>query len=105
MSIRWWLCGTNDQTQLIGQRIGPQLEVQPLAHGALPGLGVKHRSSRVGRPKSLALPSSLRIVDAAVEALGEESDRIGYAQGDPLAVRERHESILAVAGRDRNVLA
>src|SRR5262245_54935325 len=57
-----------------------------------------HRRAVAGRrPEPAALPSGLRIVDAAVDALGEEAHRVGDAQLDDLAVRERVERIGEVA--------
>src|SRR5262249_16989869 len=58
-----------------------------------------------GRPQAPALPAGLRIVDAGVEALGVEAERIGYAQRHHLAVDEGREAVVFIRGRDRHVIA
>src|SRR5258705_7708023 len=51
------------------------------------------------------LHPDIRIVDAAVDPLGEEAERIGDDHVDPLAVNESHQRLVGVAGRQRNVVA
>ena len=48
---------------------------------------------------------AVRIVDAAVEALGVEPDRIRHAQHDHPAVRVGDQAVVQVAGRHRHVVA
>ena len=57
------------------------------------------------RPQAAALPAGVRIVDAAIEALGIEAHRVGDAQHDHLAVLERDKAVVEVGGGHRNVLA
>src|SRR6201999_2739079 len=59
----------------------------------------------IGGPKPAALPAGIRIVDAAVEALGVEAKRIRHADRDHLAVLQRDEAVLQVRGGHRNVFA
>src|SRR5262249_35501059 len=58
-----------------------------------------------GRPEPPALPACVRVVDATVEPLGVEPQRVGDAQHDHLAVLQRDQSIVEVARRHRHVLA
>src|SRR2546427_6719724 len=99
----------------VGERIRTQLEVhdqragQGLAGRAgtrrVDALDVHRRSVARGHPQSSALPAGLRIVDAAVHALGEEAHGIRNAQLDDLPVRQRVERIREIAGADRRVRA
>src|SRR5215468_8197027 len=59
----------------------------------------------VRRPQTTALPAAIRIVDAAIDPLGEEAERIGYPHVDPLAVNESHQRFVGVAGGHRYVVA
>src|SRR5258707_14294710 len=59
----------------------------------------------VRRPQTTALPAAIRIVDAAIDPLGEEAERIGDAHVDPLAIDERHQRFVGITGRQRNVVA
>src|SRR5262245_55573196 len=65
--------------RLMGQRIGPQLEVRGQRLGALAAFDQPRRAVAVGGPQATALPAGIRIVDAAVEALGVEAERVGNA--------------------------
>src|SRR5690606_1588811 len=56
-------------------------------------------------PEAAAFPSGVRIVDAAVEALRVEAERIGHAQRHELAVDERVHAVEEIPGRDRHVFA
>src|SRR5215471_10259630 len=98
------------------QRIGAQLEVHDqrarqrlrgLAGGAR-GRGVDafdmHRGAVAGgHPQTTALPASIGVVDAAVEALGKEAHRIRHAQLDHPAADQCMERIRLVASGDRDV--
>ena len=59
------------------QRVRAELEVQHLAGGSFAALDVEGRSGCIGGQESPALPSGLRIVDAAVYSLCEKADGIG----------------------------
>jgi len=78
--------------------------VKHLAGRALAAFDVENSARGVRRPQPLALPAGLRIVDASIEALGEEPDRIGHTEGDELAVSHGHQRIFPIAGGDRHVL-
>ncbi len=56
-------------------------------------------------PQAPRLPAAVGIVDAAVEALGIEAERIRHPQRDHLAVLERDQPVVEVAGRHRHVVA
>ena len=100
---------------LARERIGPQLEVhdqrarQRLSGRArarrVDAFDVHRRAVARGHPQPLALPAGFRIIDAAVHALREEAHRVGDAELDHLAVRERVQRIREIAGADRGVLA
>src|SRR5688500_3146492 len=87
------------------QRIGPELHLVNLARRPLARFHVKWRTRADGGPQAAPLPARLRIVDAAVQPLGVEAERIGHANHDPLAVLEREQSFRRVAGVDRRVRA
>ena len=72
--------------RLICQRIGTELELDGHGPHALAALDKPRRAVAARRPQSAALPAGIRIVDAPVEALGIEADRIRHAQRDHLAV-------------------
>src|SRR6185369_11373112 len=64
------------------------------------------RAITVRRPQAAALPAGIRIVDAAVEALGVEAERVWHADRDHLAVLvEGDEAVHQVGGRHRDVVA
>src|SRR5260370_11734958 len=92
-------------TLLMCQRVRAKLEMQTLARRPFPALNVKRRSSRVGRPQPFAFPSRLWIVNPPIQSFSKESDGIRHSQHHPLAVLQRQQRILAIAGRDWHVLA
>src|SRR5207237_3819061 len=51
------------------------------------------------------LPVLFRVVDAPVEPLGVIAHRVRHAQHDELALDQREQRIVEVAGGDRHVLA
>src|SRR5262249_36071940 len=67
--------------------------------------GVEGSACGVGRPQTLAFPSSLRVINASIHTLGIESHGVGHAQRHPFSVHECHQRIFAIAGSDRDVLA
>src|SRR4030095_7834953 len=83
--------GSWELTDLLRQRIRPHLESNQLARRALAALHVERRARRDRRVDALALPASLRIVDAPVHSLREEPHRVGHAQREELAVDEREQ--------------
>src|SRR5262249_2293141 len=99
----------------VSQRIGAQLEVhdQRARQGLARRSGARrvdafdvHGRAVAGRhPQPPALPPGLRIVDAAVDALGEEAHRIRHAQLNDLSVGQGGQRIRKMAGADRDVPA
>ena len=71
----------------------------------LPRLLQPRRAVAVRAPQAAAFPAGVRIVDASVETLGVEAHRVRNAQHDHLAVLQRHEAVIEIGGRDRDVLA
>src|SRR5262249_25566672 len=63
------------------------------------------RAVAVGAPQPATFPAGIRVVDAAVEALGVEAHRIRDADRHHLPVLERDEAVAQVRGRHRHVLA
>src|SRR5579862_862327 len=86
-AIRCWRASS------ISERIWSNLEVHHLRVRAFSGLAVERRSSAPSGPDSLAFPAGLRIVDAAVHPLGEEAERIRYAQHHELSVHQSEQRI------------
>src|SRR5262249_11333909 len=72
---------------------------------ALAAVLVRRGPVAVGGPQAAALPAGIRVIDASVQALGKEAQRVWNAQHDHLPVLERGEAVTEVGGRDRNVLA
>jgi hypothetical protein len=56
-----------------------------------------------GHPQAAALPADIRVVDAAVDPLGEEPHRVGHAQFDNLAADQHAQGIGLIAGGDRHI--
>src|SRR5262249_16717337 len=56
-------------------------------------------------PQTAAFPARAGVVDAPVQPLDVEAERVRDAQQDHLAVLERHDAVLKVRGRHRHVLA
>src|SRR5215469_923895 len=84
-------CGTG----LMRERIGSQLEVHHqwarqrsragtgrAGRGCIDALDMRRRAVARRHPQAAALPAGIGIIDAAVEALGEETHRIRHAQLD-----------------------
>src|SRR5882672_2658152 len=89
----------------VRERVGPQLEVHRDRLLALPALHEPRRAITAGGPQPAALPARARIVDAPVEPLGVEPERVRHAQQDHLAVLERDEAVVEIGGGHRHVLA
>src|SRR5438105_9611386 len=87
------------------ERIRSHLDLHRARLRAPAGFHQPRRAVTVRAPQSAAFPSGVWIVDAPVESLGEEADRVRDAQRDHLAVLERDEAVVQVARRDRYVLA
>src|SRR5262249_4745537 len=81
------------------------LELDDLWRRSLAGFTMERRAVAIGRPQAAALPAGIRIVNAAINPLGEEAERIRDAHVDPLAVHQRHQRLVGVAGRERHVVA
>src|SRR5665213_1760414 len=89
----------------VGERVGAELEVDDQRLAALAAFLEPRRAVAAGGPQAAALPAGIGIVDAAVEALGVEAQRIGHPQHHHLAVLEREQTVIEIAGRDRHVIA
>src|SRR6266536_3201510 len=87
-----------------GERIGAKLESDNFRPVPLAALQVEHRPGGIGRPQRLALPAGIGVVDAPIHPLGEIADRVGHAQHDELAIHQRQQRVIHVAGGDRHVL-
>src|SRR5438128_1437180 len=61
------------------QRIGAQLEVYGDGLLAFTAFHEPRRPVAAGRPQPPALPAGVRVVDASVEPLGVEAQRVGDA--------------------------
>src|SRR5262245_7587397 len=93
-------------TRLLRERIRTQLEVRRQRFRALAAFDQPWRAVAVGGPQATAFPAGVRVVDAAVEALGVEAERIGNADRHHLAVlAQRDETVHQVGGRHRDVIA
>src|SRR5262245_29933949 len=89
---------------LLRQRIRPQLEMCGERLVALAAFNQPRRPIAVRGPQASPLPARLRIVDAAVEALRVEADRIRHAQDDHAAVGVGDDAVVEIAGRHRHVV-
>src|SRR5438132_12223666 len=96
---------TTRRLRLPRERIGAHLEFHDLGGRAFAAFHVEGRAVASVRPDAAALPASIGIVDAAVKSLGPEAHRIGDDHVDHLAVLERDQRVVLVAGGERHVLA
>src|SRR5262249_20263938 len=87
------------------ERVGPHLELHDLGCIPLAAFHVEGRAVAGVRPHAAALPAAVGIIDPAIEALGPEAHRIGDDHVDHLAVLERDQPVVLIAGRNRPVLA
>src|SRR5262245_51248500 len=87
------------------KRVRAKLEVHDDRLLALPTFHEPRRAVAAGRPEAAPLPAGCRVVDATIEALGVEAERVRNAQHHHLAVLERDQAVVEVAGRHRHVLA
>src|SRR6266513_2923159 len=96
---------TASKGKLLGERIGTQLDVHRARLRALAAFHQPWRAIAARAPEPASLPAGVRIVDAPVHPLGEETHWVRNAQHDHLPVLERDEAAVQVAGGDWNVLA
>ena len=89
----------------VGERIGAHLEMHRHGRHAHAAFLVPWRAVAARRPQAAALPAGIRIVDAAIEALGVEAGRVRHLHDDHLAAGERDQAVIEIAGRDRDVVA
>src|SRR6266446_4018089 len=89
----------------VRQRVRTKLELDDLGRRSLAGFTMEWWPVAVRRPQTAALPAAIRIINAAIDPLGEEAQRIGHPHVDPLAIDERHQGLVGVAGRQRHVVA
>src|SRR5690348_3054713 len=66
-------------------------------------LVVEYGAGARGRPQPAPFPAFARVVDASVDVLGEETERVGNAELDELAVDHREQRFAAVGFGDRHV--
>lgn len=66
---------------------------------------VPRRAIAARNPEAAALPAPGSIIDAALETLGIETQRIGNAQRHELIVNQRVHPIKQIARRDGHVRA
>src|SRR3989475_1400860 len=85
------------------ERIRAQLQLVNLRLVVRAAFVVEVGARARGGPHRAALPAGLRIVDAPVDVLGEEAERVRNAEVDDLAVDHRHQRLAAVGLRDRHV--
>src|SRR5437764_9137220 len=91
---------------LLRQRIRTQLPLHQLRYIALAdAFAMEWRAVAGAGPYAAAFPAAVRVVDAAVKGLGVEAHRIGYHEVDHLAVLERDQRLVLVAGGERRVIA
>src|SRR5262245_25482150 len=103
--LQRWLLSEPASVRLLRERIGPHLELHNLRPLAFAAFVMERRAVAGGRPNAAALPAGVRVVDAAVHGLGIETHRIGHDEIDHLAVLERDDRLVLVAGGERHVLA
>src|SRR4051812_6677171 len=90
----------------VRERIRAKLEVRRQRFRALAAFDQPWRAVAVGGPQTTTFPAGVRVVDAAVEALGVEAERIGNADRHHLAVlAQRDKTVHQVGGRHWNVIA
>src|SRR4051812_10083251 len=87
------------------ERIRAQLKLYELRRLALAAFAMEWRAVAGARPHATAFPAAIRVVDTAVDQLGEEAHGIGHDEVDHLAVLERDDRLVLIAGGKRNVLA
>src|ERR1051326_1106892 len=73
--------------------------------GAFAALDQPRRAVAVGGPDAAPFPAGVRIVDAAVESLRIEAERVGHAEHHHAAVRVRDQAVVQIAGGHGNVFA
>src|SRR5882724_7699223 len=83
---------------LLRQRIGPQLEVHGHGLHALAAFLQPGCPVAAADPQPATLPAGIRVVDAAVEPLGVEAERVRDLERDHLAVLERRQAVHEVGG-------
>src|SRR5689334_16918886 len=90
----------------VRQRVGSELEMNRQRLRAFPALDQPRRAIPTSGPQTTALPAGFRIVDAAVESLGVEAERIRHPERHHLAILvEGDEAVHQVGGRHRDILA
>ena len=73
--------------------------------GSLAAFQQPRRAVAARCPQAAAFPAGVGIIDATVEPLGVEAHGVGHPQRDHLAVLERDQPVIEVAGRHGDVLA
>src|SRR3989475_7219816 len=93
------------ESWLVSQRIRSHLELHELAGGPFATFHVEWRPRGDGRVEALALPATVRIVYAAVQAFRVVAHGARHAQRHELAVHQHQQSLGQIAGRQRHGLA
>ncbi len=75
----------------IRERVWPDLEMQHFTGGSFTSLAVEWRAGAPSGPEAFSFPAGFGIVEAAVHAFGEESERIGDAQDNEFSVNQSDE--------------
>src|SRR5262245_14501722 len=87
------------------QRIGTQLEFHDLRFASYAAFRMEHGARRISCPYAPPFPASAGVVDATIHAPVVEIERIGNPQVYELAVDEREQRRIQVAGCDGNILS
>src|SRR4249919_3011445 len=86
--MRAFECRPGNPTASMREGIRAHLNLDGHGFHALAAFPHPRRTVAARDPQSAAFPAGVRIVDAAVKALGEEAGRIGHLDGDHLPVLE-----------------
>ena len=76
---------------LVCEGIGANLEVDNFRECPFSGLAVKWRARAPGGPDSLALPTGIRVVEAAVHSLREEAQRVRYPKDHEFPLHQSNQ--------------
>src|SRR5215510_12335545 len=90
---------------LFRERIRPQLQLYDLARCAFSRIGMEGGASRVRRPQAFTFPAGLCVINASVEPLRIETQRVRNRQHYPLAVLQSEQATHFVPGCDWYILA
>src|ERR1700734_465074 len=89
----------------VRQRIGPHLDFEDLWISLDAAFTMEVRAGAGSGPDAAAFPARFRIVDTAVDVLGEEALRIGHSQINEFALHQRRQRLASIGLGDRHVSA